>query len=91
MTRSRLWFLPTLLAAGVACSGDPVATPTDPLDSELRAALAANGVAPLPPPPLQDANQVALGRLLMFDKIHAVVGVMNRWLREHLASAFLPA
>ncbi|HKV76165.1 MAG TPA: cytochrome c peroxidase [Gemmatimonadales bacterium] len=69
MTRSRLWFLPTLLAAGVACSGDPVATPTDPLDSELRAALAANGVAPLPPPPLQDANQVALGRLLMFDKI----------------------
>jgi cytochrome c peroxidase len=58
-----------LVAGLAACSPDATPSPTDPLDSQLRDALATNGVAPLPAPPVQNANLVALGRLLMFDKI----------------------
>lgn len=46
---------------------DPV--PVDPVDQQLRAAMAQAGVEPLAAPPAQDPNLVALGEALMFDKI----------------------
>jgi cytochrome c peroxidase len=62
----------TFVLAGsalLACSPDVNAPPSDTLDSTLRAALASQGVVALAAPPAQDPNLVALGRLLMFDKI----------------------
>ena len=56
-------------SALLACSPDVNAPPTDTLDSKLRSALASQGVVALTAPPAQDPNLVALGRLLMFDKI----------------------
>lgn len=58
-----------LVAVGLAACSADVTPPADPLDAQLRSALAANGVASLPAPPAQNAGQVELGRLLMFDKI----------------------
>lgn len=71
--RLRRAFAPATIAlAGavlLACSPEVTGPATDPLDSQLRAALRAQGVVPLGAPPAPSAALVSLGQLLMFDKI----------------------
>ncbi|MEO8030190.1 MAG: cytochrome c peroxidase [Gemmatimonadota bacterium] len=59
-----------LAGAGLgACSPEVTGPPSDPVDTQIRAGLATAGVVPLAAPPAQNPDRVALGRLLMFDKI----------------------
>jgi cytochrome c peroxidase len=60
------------LAAGAGCDSTITPPPEPPvlsLDAQLRAGIGAWGVVPIGAMPSQPAAQVALGRVLFFDKI----------------------
>ena len=64
----------TAAATAPAQPGQPVppvipVQPQDPVDVQLRAALTQAGVQALPQAPAADADKVALGEALMFDKL----------------------